>query len=99
MNPHYQKAWRRLTSAARRVPDEGGDDAPFGFGVRLAALAMGADRPRLTTAERISLRAMVVAGILAISAVGSNYALLARLFQDEAPPSDDPVAELVDIAS
>jgi hypothetical protein len=99
MNPHYERAWRRLTSAARRVPDEGSDDAPFGFGVRVAALAMGADRPRLTAAERISLRAMVVAGVLAVAAIGANYSALARLFQDEAPPSDDPVAELIDIAS
>jgi len=33
----------------------------------LAALAMGADRPRLTAAERISLRAMVVAGIQSLT--------------------------------
>jgi hypothetical protein len=99
MNPRHQQAWNRLIAAARRAP-EGRDEAPpYGFAVRVAALAQSGERPRFTAFERISLRAMLVAGALAVTAAAANYSTLIRLFQDETPPSDDPVAELVDVAS
>lgn len=99
MNPRYQQAWQRLAGAARRHPEERDPAAPYGFAVRVAALAQSAGRPRFTLSERISLRAVAVAGALAIAALAANYSTLVRLFQDEAPLADDPVAELVDLAS
>jgi hypothetical protein len=96
---NYDQAWQRLAAAARRAPEEPDTAAPYGFSVRIAALAMAAERPKLSMIEQLSLRAMGVACLLAVVAVGMNYSALSHLFDDETPPADDPVAALVDIAS
>lgn len=99
MTSPHQQAWQRLVSAARRAPPERELAAPYGFAARVAALARDAERPRFTPFEWISLRAMLVAGALAVAVLAANYSTLLRLFQEETPPADDPVAELIDVAS
>ncbi len=99
MNTRHEHAWHRLIVAARRAPDGGPDSAPLGFSSRVAALAAEDRRPRLSLAEAISLKAMIVAGALAVVVTAANYALLARLFQDEPQANDDPVAELLEVGS
>lgn len=99
MNPRSQQALNRLIAAARRAPDERDIAASFGFATRVAARVQAAGRSPFAAFERISLRAMVLAGALAVVAAASSYSTLARLFQEEATPSDDPVAELVDAVS
>jgi len=96
---NYDQAWQRLAAAARRAPDERDDAAPYGFSTRVAALAMAAGRPKRSMIEQLSLRAMGIACLLALVAVGTNYSTISHLFDDETPPADDPVAALVDIAS
>ena len=50
--------------------------------------------------ERFSLRALGLAALLAVVCVAANYSTLAGLFRDEvATGADDPVAEIVDLAS
>jgi len=96
---NYDQAWQRLAAAAGNAPDEGETAAPYGFSTRVAALAMSAGQPKYSVIERLSLRAMFVACLLAVVAVGANYSSISHLFDDETPPADDPVAALVDIAS
>lgn len=96
---NYDQAWQRLAAAARNAPAEGETAAPYGFSTRVAALAMAAGQPRHSVMEALSIRAMYVAGLLAVLAVGANYSTISHLFDDETPPADDPVAALVDIAS
>jgi len=96
---NYDQAWQRLAAAARRAPDEREVAAPFGFSTRVAAQALAARPSRLSSLERLSLRAMVAACLLALVAVATNYSTLSRLFDDTTPPADDPVAAMVAIAS
>jgi hypothetical protein len=91
-------AWERLVAAARNVPEEPDVQAPFGFATRVAALAMTAKRPGLSQIERYSLRAMILACGLAVVVVAANYSSVRDLFQeDQTPPSDDPIADLVNL--
>jgi hypothetical protein len=97
-----QKAWQRLVEAARKAPPEGGEPAPFGFSTRVAALAFAPPASTPSIFARYSLRAAAVAGLLALAAVAANYTALKGAFDDEAAPvasPDDPVAEVVDLAS
>lgn len=96
---NYDEAWQRLAAAARTTPVAGETAAPYGFATRVAALALAAGEPRHSVIARLSLRAMGVACLLAVVAVGANYSTITHLFDDETPPADDPVAALVDIAS
>ena len=64
-----------------------------------AARALEARPTKLSWIEILSLRAMVAACLLAAGAAAANYSTLSRLFADETPPVDDPVAALVAIAS
>jgi|HubBroStandDraft_6_1064221.scaffolds.fasta_scaffold1179609_2 hypothetical protein len=98
MNPH-QQAWLKLAAAARRAPDERDVAAPYGFAVRVAAQAMTGQRPASSPMGYFALRALGVACLLALAAVATNYSAIRRLFDDRTPPSADPIAELVDIAS
>lgn len=104
MNPTPPE-WERLVAAARRAPDDRDTAAPFGFAVRVAALARDAERPGLTPLfQRFSLRAMGLAAALAVAAVAANYSSVRHLFDTRPAPapqvaSDDPTSELVDLAS
>ena|SRR5579883_2180559 len=98
MNPTPQ-AWQRLVDAARRAPDERDSSAPYGFAVRVAARAFTERPPFGSLFERFSLRAMGVAGLLALVAVAANYSSVRRLFDHETTAADDPTAELVDLVS
>lgn len=104
MNPTDPKhPWPRLAAAARRVPDDRDTAAPYGFATRVAAIAMTAERSAVSLLERFSLRALGIACLLAVVTLATNYSVVAQLFvEDEAIPAmttDDPVAELVDVAS
>jgi hypothetical protein len=100
MNDH-EKAWQRLVKAARGAPGPTDDAAPFGFATRVAALAFESQRPPVSAFARLSLRAALVACLLALAAVGVNYSAIRAAFADDAAPAgiDDPVEEVVTIAS
>jgi len=98
MNPSDQK-WPRLTAAARSAQDTRDTAAPYGFATRVAALALAQERAA-SLLERFSLRALGLAGLFALVCVAANFSTLTGLFRDEAAStSDDPVAEIVDLAS
>jgi hypothetical protein len=91
--------WQRLAAAARRLPEEPPAEAPPGFATRVAALAMAPGRPAGSHLLGVALRAMGAACLIALAAVALNVKVIAPLFDDEAAPVDDPVAELVDLGS
>ena len=98
MNPSDQK-WPRLAAAARQARDTRDTAAPYGFATRVAALAMAQERLAVSLLERFSLRALGLAGLLALVCVAANFSTVTSLFRDDAATTDDPVAEIVDLAS
>jgi len=98
MNPSDQN-WSRLTTAARTAPDPRDTAAPYGFATRVVALAMAQERVAGSLLEQFSLRALGLAGLLALVCVAANFSTVASLFRDEVANTDDPVAEIVDLAS
>ena len=96
------KSWQRLVAAARQAPPAGDLSAPYGFSTRVAALAFAPPAPAASIFARYSLRAAAVAGLLALAAVAANYTAIKGAFVDESvpvSPTDDPVGEVVDLAS
>lgn len=83
--------WDRLVAAARKAPDQGDADAPYGFSVRVAALAMSAERARLPVfgqlSVRSSLRALGVASLLALVTVGAGYPSLVKVLSTQPVPA------------
>jgi hypothetical protein len=98
MKPSDQK-WPRLAAAARQAQDTRDTAAPYGFATRVAALAMAQERFAVSLLERFSLRALGLAGLLALVCVAANFSTLTSLFREEAAATDDPVTEIVDLAS
>jgi hypothetical protein len=96
----FEKTWARLAKAARQAPS-GDESAPFGFSTRVAALAFAAERPAPSAFARLSLRAAVAAGLLAVVAVAVNFPAIAGAFDDSPSQvaNDDPVGEIVDAGS
>lgn len=101
--------WMRLNSAARTVRDARDAAAPFGFATRLAALALAQERRMVSVLERFSLRALVVACLLALGSVAVNYqapvsspgtaiALAFTVDEVEIAPVGDAVAVVLDLA-
>lgn len=91
-------AWLRLVAAARRAPaDHRETAAPYGFSTRVAALAMAAsvERPLSALFERLSLRAVGVAGLLAAVSVAANLAPVLQALQDDVMAVQDPVIEVL----
>lgn len=94
------KAWQRLVAAARRAPADADESAPFGFSTRVAALAFDARPEAVSPFGRLALRAAGIACLLAAVAVCVNFTAIKGAFTDEpAPADDDPVAEVVNLAS
>ena len=97
---HNDQAWERLVSAARQATDERDTAAPYGFATRVAALAMG-QRPEGVGAliERFSWRAVLVAALLAVGGVATNYAMPSAFAPvDEAPLDENEVIVVFDIS-
>jgi hypothetical protein len=92
----HDHSWARLTAGARLAPRDAEAAAPYGFSTRVAALAFAAERPMRSLLERFSLRAVGVAGLLAVLSVAVNYAeLTAMPAEDDAITLEDPVAVLL----
>ncbi|MEX2044510.1 MAG: hypothetical protein WD941_04090 [Opitutus sp.] len=89
--------WSRLTAAARTVRDERDLAAPYGFATRVTALARDGETRLLPLFERFALRAVGVAGLLAVLSVVMNYPALAgaagveRRDEPVMLPTDDTV--------
>jgi hypothetical protein len=115
MNPNHQAWQRLLEAARRAPAEAGDSAAPYGFAARIAAQAMAANAPRASLFEYFSLRALGAACLLTLVAVGAGVPALVRISHVQAPvaatatpeaapsaaspSSDDPVADLVDMAS
>jgi hypothetical protein len=98
MNPSDKK-WPRLAAAARRAGDPRDTSAPVGFATRVAALGLAPGRAAGSLLERFSFRALGLAALLAVVCVATNYSTLVGALSDEAASADDPVAEIVDLAT
>ena len=100
--------WQRLVASARDARDERDVNAPYGFSTRIAALAFAQERRTSPLFERLALRALGVASLLAIGSVALNYnaisvpppsaTLMAVVDAEPATPTDDTVAIVLDIA-
>lgn len=101
MNPTDPKhPWARLVAAARHVPDERDAHAPYGFATRVAALALAPERETKSLWERLSLRALGIACLLALVSVAANYSAFANaVSEEENATAEDPVAEMIDLVS
>jgi hypothetical protein len=102
MTPHDSRAvWLRLTSAARQVQDTRDAVAPYGFATRVVARAFSPDIRRVSLLERFALRAVGVAGLLALLSVALNYSALTNatgaVADEEVFPADDAVALVLDL--
>ncbi len=97
MNNHPE-AWQRLVAAARQAPADSRDaSAPYGFAARVAALAMAqpAERPWFALFDRVSLRAVGVAGMIAVASVAANLAPVLQAFEEDVYAAQDPVVEVL----
>jgi len=97
----FDRAWRKLVEAARRAPAAEDESAPYGFSTRVVALAFESGRPQPSLFAQLSLRAALVACLLAAVAVGVNFAAIRSALSPEPPvaANDDPVAEVIELAS
>jgi hypothetical protein len=93
--------WQRLTAAARQARDDRDTAAPYGFATRVAALGLARSQPEASLFARFSLRALGVACLLMVAAFATNYSLLTSVSasDDETAMTDDPVAEVINVAS
>ena len=98
MNPPDSK-WPRLTAAARSARDDRDTAAPYGFATRVAALGLAPERVATSLLERFSLRALGLAALLAVVCFAADYSTVVGFFRGETTNTDDPVAEVVDLAS
>jgi hypothetical protein len=105
-----RQSWSRLVAAARRAPAPAAADesAPYGFATRVAALALAAEGPLPALfSRRLWLRVLGASCLIAVAAVASNLSAITTALGDEPVPAavgagamtDDPVAEVVDLAS
>lgn len=104
---HSRDPWSKLVSAARDVRDERDIDMPYGFSTRVAALAFTGASHRVSLWERLALRAVGVASLLAIASAAFNYnaisvptpgAGVAVVEAELISPTDDTVAIVLDFA-
>lgn len=89
MNRHDQ-AWQRLTTAARRAPDDREAAAPFGFATRVAALAF-TGRSVPTTGmllEKFALRGLLAACACSVAAAAFGYSVLTAERDSQAETGD-----------
>lgn len=89
--------WVRLTTAARQLKDDRDTSAPYGFATRLAALALSQERRVVSLFERVALRAVGVAALLAMFSVVLNYQELSTSSTTVVAQSDEAAA--VDLIS
>ncbi len=108
-SPDSHQAWQRLAAAARTVRDDRDASAPYGFATRVAALALAQERRVVSVLDRMALRALGVASLLALFSVALNYQEMTSAFTstgtalhlaedtDTIAP-DDAVAIVLDLA-
>ena len=99
MKPHPDQQGQRLITAARSAADPRDPSAPFGFATRVAARAFASPAPAGSLVERFALRALGVAALLAVLSVAGNYTALVSAFDNETAGLDDPVGDMIDLAS
>jgi hypothetical protein len=95
--------WTRLTAAARQISDERDTSAPYGFSTRVVARAFASELRSINLLERFSLRAVAVAGLLALASVAVNYSAVTNSganvsVDDEFLPTDDAVSAALDFS-
>lgn len=100
--PESRQAWSRLVSAARQARDDRDEAAPFGFSTRIAALAISARRAPVFAIDRLALRALGVACLLAVGSIALNYSELRstavpQVVEEQQPAAEDAMSMLLDV--
>ena len=96
----FESRWQQLVAAARQAPVPAGAPAPYGFATRVAARALGEERPVLLAVfGRFSVRALWLAGLLMLASVAVHY-LGNTTGEDDSDLSQlDPVADVMTASS
>ncbi len=108
-SPDSHQAWQRLAAAARTVREDRDTAAPYGFATRVAALALAQERRVVSLFDRLALRALGVACLLALFSFALNYQEVTTAFapagttlhlsdDTDAIAPDDAVAIVLDLA-
>lgn len=104
---HSGDPWSKLVAAAREVRDPRDTEMPYGFSTRVAAQAFAHTSRGVSLWERLALRAVGVASLLAIASAAFNYnaisvpapgAGVAVVETELISPTDDTVAIVLDFA-
>ena len=89
--------WQRLVAAARALPDARADTAPYGFGTRVAALALAAPVPApWALFEKFAVRGLIAACALSIGAVAFGFTAWTSDHENDIG-ADDTVSEVLDL--
>ncbi len=94
------QAWQKLTTAARRAPEDTASlQAPYGFATRVVAQAFAvADRPVAQMIEGLSWRALGISALIMIAVVAINLSPVLNSIDDEVTAlTDDEITELASI--
>jgi hypothetical protein len=94
--------WTRLTRAARSTTDGRDPAAPYGFTTRIVARAFEGRFGTTSLFERYALRAVGIAGLLAVLSIVANYSVLtstaaAPVVAEDEELGDSPVALLLSV--
>ncbi len=83
------QAWSKLTTAARRAPEDASVAAPYGFATRVAALGLAAPRPTMAALlEKFALRGFVAAAACSVAAAAFGYSSLTSEQEFESTTGD-----------
>lgn len=106
MNTHDpSEQLQKLIQAARRAPDNRGTEIPAGFATRVAARAFASEESAFSALfERLSWRAFAFSCLLMAATIASSYGVSRVTGQATASTDDegdlqDPVAEIIELAS
>jgi hypothetical protein len=81
--------WQKLARAARLAPQPPATGAPYGFATRVVARWQADEAPATPSPwEWLSIRALAVAALLMVAALGTSFDLLGQDWTPEAPADD-----------
>lgn len=93
----FSSEWQRLVAAARQVPAEADEQAPFGFSTRVAARGVAVKPSGLDGAvARLSGRALLIAMLVMVATLATNLRPVLNGLADDVATLSDPVVDTGD---
>ncbi len=93
--------WQKLIELARKAPVDTEASAPYAFSTRVVAQAFSETSAAATSvsAAKIYLRAMGVAGLIAVVTVAANLKPVLNNLDDDVATLSDPTVEVSDTSA